>query len=140
MKFCPHMLVRTMRIKMYVCLCMYMYVCTVCIYVCMYVCMYVQYVCMHVCMYVCMYIYEWVNVRMVCMYVYTYVRLLKYVYALVFNIQYILMRSCNQFNSLLSRGMYVRQTRLSLWWPASLNPLSETASTRRIAAWMWWGP
>ena len=34
-------------------LCVYVYVCNVCMYACMYACMHA---CMHVCMYVCMYV------------------------------------------------------------------------------------
>jgi hypothetical protein len=72
---------------MYVCMCVRMYVCYVCVYVhimyvfmsvCVYVCMYMcvcMYIYMSVCVFVCIYIYMCVSVCMyVCMYVCAHAR------------------------------------------------------------------
>jgi Ca2+/Na+ antiporter len=87
-------------IRMYVCICICMYVCTrwfkydrdyLCVnkphksrsylnhLVCMYVCIYV---CMYVCMYVCVYIYIYM-----CVYVFIYVSIYVYVYIYVYTYQ-----------------------------------------------------
>ena len=62
--------------NVYMCLCMYEYMCVLCMYTCMYVCIYVciiYYLCVYVCMYACTNICMCVCVCMcVCMYVRIY--------------------------------------------------------------------
>ena len=86
------------QVRIYVCICMYMYVCT---YACMYVCMYVcTYVCLYVCMYVCLCMYACICV---CMYMKDYL----YVYMHMHN-SYILtyIDKINQMFILITGSIY----------------------------------